>query len=84
MHHTLPNPFQFVAASGAADGPVTELYEATDSSLVSVAGFHLDEARFMAALKPGYVLVERELLGRVLKRLKQAAARERQALRSVA
>jgi hypothetical protein len=49
-----------------------------------VAGFQLDEARFMAALKPGYVMVERELLGRVLKRLKIAAARERQALRGVA
>jgi hypothetical protein len=32
----------------------------------------------------GYVLIERELLGRVVKRLKFAAARERQALRGAA
>jgi len=70
---------EFVAASGAADGPAAEPY-----SLAPVVGFQLDEARFMAALKPGYVMVERELLGRVVKRLKQAAARERQALRGAA
>lgn len=84
MTCALPNPFQFGAVCDASDGPATEPYEAKDSSLAPVAGFQLDEARFMAALKPGYVMVERELLGRVLKRLKQFAAKERQALRETA
>ena len=72
---------EFVAASGATDGPAAE---PVGAPLAPAAGFQLDEAAFMAALKPGYVMVERELLGRVVKRLQDAAARERQALRGVA
>lgn len=68
--NALPNPFDFESAAVAspADGSAAALTPPADAA----AG---------PPIPAGYVLVERELLGRVVKRLQTAAAIEREQLR---
>ncbi len=67
--NALPNPFEFESvALPTTDGPVAALQPPADAA----AG---------PPIPAGYVLVERELLGRVVKRLRQASERDREQLR---
>ncbi len=67
--NALPNPFEFESvALPTTDEPVAAWQPPADA----VAG---------SPIPAGYVLVERELLGRVVKRLRQASERDREELR---
>jgi hypothetical protein len=74
MHPVLANANPFKTSAVAS-------HTAETATAATVNASDRDGAVMAGPIPSGYVLVERELLGRVLKRLKHAAAVEREQLR---